>query len=356
MNRKRITAIICALSMIGAIAGCGKTTVVEEYPTQAPEAVSNIDDNTEPEEPEKTEIDDEMPKDSLRTYGSFYYNPTMLGAFGYNNDLVSPEIRKDAIVIMQAVYNHEATVDLSDYAPDPTMVNVAMSMAQASSPICELCNVENEGDGVYRIVYGLEDSIFTQTVSQYEEKLTEAINDTIDPSDTDDQRAYKMYKYLVENMEFDYDSIENMSKSQQINHKNSALAAFVEGCGDYDNFIKNYLFILIQLGVDSNLKGALGSYNEQEDNECEILDEAMLGATYYYFNTIYVNNSWYNCDITFEKIRYDAEKKANPDADYQYSYFGMSDETREKSWHSDSWGLMLPGNKNDVVCNDDLVL
>lgn len=361
MKRNRLISIVCVASMLACIAGCGKAETIVDYPT-ANTTVQNTDNNdagntttAEPAKPSDESV--QLVTDSLRTNGTFYYNPTILNP--EYKDHVSEDLQKEAQAIMSAVYNHDLTIDLSGMKPDKSSVELAADLARLSSPFCELVSFEEDDNGTYRIVYPYEDSVMIEKVAFYEEEVTNMINDRISSTDSDAQRAKIVYKWLVEEFEFDYDSVDvsdgNVEDAPDYEVLDD-LTFMQEKHGGVFNFEYTYTLLMFQLGVNGNIMGSMGSYKAQG---CDYLDELMQTDKTYFYNLFEIGDSWYYCDPFFEKMVLDEEKENYPDAECEFRYFGMSDETRNKSWDVQYkrpvFSLVASKSPSMPKCEEDLV-
>lgn len=357
MKRQRILSVLCIMTLV-LTAGCGKAKTVVNYPipvvskgTEDTGAESNAEEN----DTEKNVTEEPVfEMDSIRSNGKFYFNPEVLNPI--YKEHVSEDIQNDAKAILNAIYNHEQTVDLSKIKPDAPSARLAMGLASLSSAIAEVCYIEEEENGVYRIIYGMDESEFEKLVSDYEEKLTSMIDEIIEPADTDAQRAYKVYKYLVENMEFDYGFLDSLDETSiRESEYVPSIRSFVDGKGEIDAFELNYMYILFQLGIENNIIGSIGRYEPQN---CALLDDIMPTQETFMCNVIHIGDNWYNCNIVFEKVVYDEIKADFESAECEMKYFGMSDDTCDKSWQvhysREIFNIVASKTNGTPECTEDL--
>lgn len=359
MKLKKIISIICISGLLVGTMGCNKEQTVEEYPTEN----HTSGETTEPQDTSDSSLGEDTEEhnldiDSLRTNGVFYYNPTLLNPV--YKDHLSEQLQKEAEMIMEAVYNHDLTIDFSGMPSDFSSINLATELAQLSSPFCEMIYLEAEGNDVYRVVYPYEEPEMKEKIAIYEQTVTDMINERISSTDTDAQRAEIVYKWLIEEFDFDYDSLgsqDTLFESEDEYIRVDDITFVEEKHGDLYNFAYVYVLILHQLGIENNLMGSMGTYEAQG---CEKLDELMLMDKTYFYNLFCIGDSWYYCDLFFEKVVYDSYKEDDPDAECDFTYFGMSDETRNKSWDVQYkrpvFNLVATKSPGMPECAEDLAL
>ncbi len=358
MNIKKYVSIICAISLVTLSAGCGKTETVIEYPTAVSDSGSNEKTETDIKDNESAEQEEtnNTITDTLRTNGTFYYNPTILNPM--YKDHLSEDLQKEAIMIMESVYNHDLTIDFSALKPEESSVKLAMGLAQLSSPFCESITLEEDVNGIYSIIYPYEENVMREKIAFYEKEVSDMINERIRPSATDAERAKIVYEWLVEEFEFDYDSVDSAMGSIETvpGYEGIDDMTFMEvKHGSVFNFDYTYALIMFQLGIDCNIMGSMGSYEAQG---YEYLDELFQTNKTYFYDYFRVGDKWYYCDLFFEKMAFDDAKENYPNAECEFKYFGMSDETRNKSWKVQykSVAINLVPAKSPAMptCSEDL--
>lgn len=358
MKLKKLVSIICTFGMLFFAIGCQRVQTVTEYPTTVHTNGEADNKNDEEAEVPSTETEEEkLVTDSLRTNGKFYYNPTLLNPV--YKDHISEELQTEARMIMEAAYNHDLTIDFSNMKSDYSSVNLATELAMLSSPFCEEISLEDDGNGVYRVVYLYEEQVMKEKVAAYEQIITDMINERISSTATDAERAKIVYKWLIEEFEFDYDSLGNQETLTETDSEYERVddITFVEQKhGDLYNFVYTYVLILHQLGIESNLMGSMGYYEMQGSDK---LDELMSPEKTYFYDMFCIDDTWYYCDLFFEKVVYDEDKEKYPETECEFTYFGMGDETRSKSWHPQYkrpvFNLVATKSPGMPECPEDLV-
>ena len=113
-----------------------------------------------------------------------------------------------------------------------------------------------------------------------------------------------------------------------------------------------YRFILSQLNIECYAVQASGTYYKQDD---EKLDAFMKDAYLNYWNVVVADGKAYNCDLFYEIAILDTQRNENPNATADMTYFGMSDETRKKSFNVSKSSLktlntyMFEDQPSDVI-------
>ena len=338
------------IANIALTAACNNPKTIVDYPEPSTEVIRSTDTGGEVNDiPEEEEIDEAfLPEpDSLREEGKFKYNPSSLNST-FKNQISNPKVIKAARKIMENVYNVEETFVLEDeYEITEAEFNIAYQLATQSSPMVDSVYITREDDTNYKVVYfpkvdfdernqpiygeGLTPEEAKAIFDEYETFVTDMINDNLTSENTDMERAEIIYKALIMNVDCTYsptDTVEDSDDNVSEDSESPMLERVTKGELYIWELPYLYMYFLNQLHVDSMLVWCWGEYQPQN---AELLDTEMGDEENCIWLIVTVDEKPYTCNIIFEKGVLDSQRLIVGDYDPDLQYFGMSDETRDKS-------------------------
>lgn len=360
---KKILATILTVSAsfsLFATTACikPKTVNADEYPSIETANVDNDDTDTK-----DTDNEDDLPNeddavkapvDTLRVKGEFEFNPTAIHPAYLECIKDNPKIVTMSKCILQSIYDVEDTVDLSSVA-DPTSAEfkIALDLAEFSSPIVSTVYIEYSDMEDIKIIYFPKESDGesedSTLVDGYERKdvieiydnfriyITDTINNNLTDENTDLERAEIIMREMVDKLTLYYppedeDSLEEeeMSAEEWEMYQITLVESVSEGNISDWALIELYQFFMTQLNIKSLIVGCQGGYQPQG---CETLDDIMKMRGGWAWNVVTVeDDKSYICDLIFEKIYLDDQRKTVEDYEPELKYFGMSDKKRDESF------------------------
>lgn len=367
---KRVfSAMISALLVLSLlfISACNEKIVdSDDYPTAAihesesdgktADGEKNEDANNDNrEESDGNSIDEILLHeiDSLRENGKFVYNPVTIHPAYLMLTQDNPKAVKAAKKIMQTVYETGSEVEFEEgehYTLNE--LQLAYSLAMISTPLMETVGLNFEDTDNVTIVYFPQystDESGNPEVSEdagrgearekyekFEQYITDTINENITPENSDEERAAIIFGEIVKDFEYvsdaetGYDVIEGSGELQIEHHIPDSLVDCVNsGKINESGMAELYRFFMTQLNIKCINIGAEGQYKSQN---IERTDKEFEDTKMWEWNLIYLGEDSYHCDLYFEKALYDENKAKYEDYEPELEYFGMSDNTRNKSF------------------------
>lgn len=354
---------LCVLSLLFNTACKEKMVDLSDYPTAAVQEnepsgdISNgmESENGDTEESDENQLDEVLlPEiDTLRENGKYVYNPVTVHPAYLMLTYDNPKAVKAAKKIMQTVYEVGSVVEF-DEGEHYTLneLQLAYSLAMVSSPLMETVSLDMEDtDNIaisYFPVYSTEETdtpeISEESSSEearkkyekFEEYITDTINNNITPENTDEERAAIIFAQIVKDLEYiseeetGYDITEGPEELQIQHHIPDSLVDCVNSRKiTSSGMTELYRFFMTQLNIKSTIIGAEGQYKSQN---IERLDSEFEDNRIWEWNIVYLGEYSYHCDLFFEKALYDDNKSKNEEYEPELEYFGMSDNTRNKSF------------------------
>lgn len=356
-----ITSALCAFMLIGNVACAPKTVDFEDYPT--PVAVEKtVEEGSEEgeEEVEEKPVVQDLPEelrpepDTLRERGQYVYNPTAIHPAYREQVKENTRIIRVAKIIMQSVYDLEDIIDLKDEEECTSAeFKLAYQLAAISSPLVNVAyinydDMENitityfpsvEYDEFNEVVYGEESNkdAAKDTFENFENYVTETINNNLTGDSTDAERAEVIYTQIIKDLTLKYsdnedaasieDQVQGLDGQQDVG-KYSLVDQVYAGELDFSSFVMLYQFFMTQLNINCLVVGAMADYQPQNFSK---IDAEMEGSSGWFWEIITVEDKSYNCDILFDKMALDSQREEFEDYEPDLKYFGMSDATRDKS-------------------------
>lgn len=384
-----IMSAVCVLSLLSGTA-CTNTKVVEDYPAPVVQVTDTDEDNQDVttdkdnKEPEEEPLDEVLlPEyDSLREKGVFEFNPVAINPIFKEEMKNNPKIVKVAKLILQSVYDCETEFTLSEeLACTEAEFGLAQRLAALSNPMVEAVRINTTDNENFTIVYfptytrnddmdlemdeGVGPDEARKLFEDFENLTKELVNERITDKDDDMQRAAKIYKSIIENLELDLHDEEEENVDQEtdpiIESMEAANFNIIETINSreltYWCFLEYYQFCLVQLNVKCMLVGSSGQYQSQNVPK---LDEIASGNTGWAWAIIFADEKSYHADMLMDKILLDYQRESFDGYESDMKYFGMGDEKREESfkiYYIVSVESLNPVNQQKVPqCEEDYKL
>ncbi len=361
-NLKRGISLLLSFMMLFAFLmanGCDKAKTIDDYP----EVQVIVDDETEdvdvPEviEDEEIVVAEETIKreyDSIYDTGTFVFNPEAI------NPVVKEEMKnKEASVktaknILNAIHEHKIEFELTcDDEVDEMEFNRGFKLARLASPMARCVDITIVETNKYRISYfptasenGMEifegDTEMSEVenrLNAFEEYITETINNNITADDDYMERARKIYKVLIEDIELveDEQALENSGYANPMEDLRNSYDTDIIDVPEtkklnHFQFISLYDFFLSELNIEHYVIVG-GGDAEDTDVPTESIAETLelVRGNWIWFIVKDEDNKAYNCDILMDKMLLDEQRKTKEDYESDMVYFGISDKTRKES-------------------------
>ena len=376
-------SVACMLFM----SACNSSGSIEDYPEPVIEVSQEPEEQTEEQKEntknikESDEFDEASMSeyDSLSEEGKFRFNPTSLNIYYKLQVKDNPKILKIARKMMEEVFDTAESFELDDDLEcTDSEFNVAYELAVRSNPFMETVIIDRGEENDFHVRYfplgtydEFNDIIYGEGIAPEEAKIIyddyaktieDIVNENLTSDNTEMERAEIIYKVLVENLECDYGEEEN---TEEVEEDLDAIGGYMEpgntfiervtsgtiSPGDYQDL---YFVMMNQLNVDCLLMGCYGQYHNQN---AELLDKDMGGRPQWFWPIVVVDDKAYHCDIFFDKALLDTQRQSFEDYESEMKYFGMSDETREKSmgiYYSTAIGAINPIKRTVIPeCPED---
>ena len=357
--------------------GCdNKPAVIEDYPdTQPVSTVDTGDGNVTVEifeEGDTTGNAEEKKRadDSLFDSGAFIYNPEAINPTYEEEMKNKQESYKAAKNILKAVYNRETVFELTgDDEVDEMDFNRGLKLARYSSPMVSCIDITITDKNTYKISYfpvlsedhselyesDTDMADVERKYTAFEEYVAEAINNNITADDDYMERAEKIYKFMMDDIELVYDE-EILEQAAYTNPFPLMMAFYDTNILDVPEthklnhwqFMLLYDFFLTQLNVKHIIVAGWGAVI---DAPVESISEAydITQDSWSWMIITDENDNSFNCDILMDKMVLDEQRKAQADYESDMLFFGMSDKTRKESvdLRGRAFGLTMDSIKND---------
>ena len=339
--------------------GCEKAKTIEDYPDiQTPvEEITDVEVTPVVDEDEEVVVAKETIN---RGYDSIYDT----GTFVFNPEAVNPAIKEEmknketsykvGIDILNAIHEHKTEFELSgDDEVDELDFNRGFKLARTTSPMATCVDITMVDTNKYKINYFPavsadgsieldEDTDMSEVenrLNAFEEYVTEMINNNITADDDYMERAKKIYKALIEDIELVHDT-EILGKANLSNPMYDIRDSYDTDIIDvpetkklnHYQFLFLYDYFLSELNVEHYV--VLGRTLEKE-YAYDWLDEDMesTGGIWAWMIVADEDNNFYNCDILMDELLLDEQRKTKEDYESDMAFFGMSDKTRSESFN-----------------------
>ena len=360
-NIKKRFSLLLSFVMTFAILmanGCvKKPAVIEDYP----EVQVIVEDETEdvdvPEVIEDEEIvvdKDTVTRgyDSIYETGSFVFNPEAI-SIQYTEEMKNKEASyKAAKIILKALDECEEQIELTEEdGIDDMEFNRGLKLARINSPMAACVDITIVEPNVYKVsyfptisedhreIYESDTDIaeVERKYTAFKEYVTDAINNNITADDDYMERAAKIYKFMIENIELEQDN-EFLETAALTNPMTLILESYDTDIIDvpetqkldYGHFLLLYDYFLTQLNVEHVIDvGGGREYDVPTDSIKEAMD--IIHGNWLWIVVTDEEQYSYHCDILMDKMLLDEQRKSKSDYESDMVFFGMSDDTRNKS-------------------------
>ena len=389
INHKRSISLILSfvMSFVFLMAnGCNKAKTIEDYP----EVQVIVEDETEdvdvPEVIEDEEIvvdKDTVTRgyDSIYETGSFVFNPEAI-SIQYTEEMKNKEASyKAAKIILKALDECKEQIELTEEDEiDDMEFNRGLKLARINSPMAACVDINMTEPNIYKIsyfptisedhreIYESDTDIaeVERKYTAFKEYVTDAINNNITADDDYMERAAKIYKFMIENIELEQDN-EFLETAALTNPMTLMLESYDTDIIDvpetqkldYGHFLLLYDYFLTQLNVEHVIDvGGGREYDVPTDSIKEAMD--IIHGNWLWIVVTDEEQYSYHCDILMDKMALDSQRESFEEYESDMLYFGMSDERRQKSftiYFSRGFETVNPVNSTSVpVCEEDYKL
>jgi hypothetical protein len=360
-NIKKRFSLLLSFVMTFAILmanGCvKKPAVIEDYP----EVQVIVEDETEdvdvPEviEDEEIVVDKDTVNrgyDSIYETGSFVFNPEAI-SIQYTEEMKNKEASyKAAKIILKALDECKEQIELEEEdGIDDMDFNRGLKLARINSPMASCVDITMVEPNVYKISYfptlsedhrelyesDTDIAEVERKYTAFKEYVTDAINNNITADDDYMERAAKIYKFMIENIELEQDN-EFLETAALTNPMTLMLESYDTDIIDvpetqkldYGHFLLLYDYFLTQLNVEHVIDvGGGREYDVPTDSIKEAMDT--INGNWLWIVVTDEEQYSYHCDILMDKMLLDEQRKSKSDYESDMVFFGMSDDTRNKS-------------------------
>ena len=338
--------------------GCNnKPAVIEDYPEvevtpveEVIEEVTSVVDEDEEVVVAKETID--RGYDSIYDTGSFIYNPEAINPY-IKDEMKNKEASyKAAIIILKAIHERQTEIELSDEdGIDDMDFSRGFKLARMSNPEAACIDITMVESNIYKISYfptvsadgheifegDISMSEVENRLSAFEEYVTNTINNNITADDDYMERAEKIYKVLIEDIELVEDE-ELLIKSGRSNPMDEVLASYDTAIIDVTEnkklnqfqFIFLYDFFLSELNIKHVYAASVGDIGDVPTDSIKEALELTYGV-WYWMIVADEENNFYHCDILMDKMLLDEQRRTQKDYESDMVFFGISDKTRKET-------------------------
>ena len=360
-NMKKRFSLLLSFVMTFAILmanGCvKKPAVIEDYPEVEVTPVEEVIEEVTPVEDEvagRTNPADDPNReyDSIWDTGSFIYNPEAINPY-IKDEMKNKEASYTAAkIILKAIYERQTEIELSDEdGIDDMDFSRGFKLARMSNPEVACIDITMVESNEYKISYfptvsadgheifegDISMSEVENRLSAFEEYVTNTINNNITADDDYMERAEKIYKVLIEDIELVEDE-ELLIKSGRSNPMDEVLASYDTAIIDVTEnkklnqfqFIFLYDFFLSELNIKHVYAASVGDIGDVPTDSIKEALELTYGV-WYWMIVADEENNFYHCDILMDKMLLDEQRRTQKDYKSDMVFFGISDKTRKET-------------------------
>ena len=359
------TSILLIFLLLFATACKDKKISVEDYPE--PESVVK-------EEKERQEYtseadlsgamtDEEFEEfianpDPFEKNGNFIYNPANIPENLCRKYRDNPKVIANARHILCAIYNFDSEFEIpTEDVLSAEEFFLAYELACEASPMTYGATVDSEDYQHFTVsylpsftVYQEDDGSFTaETIENdnpahakevfegFIEYVTSTINKNVDKDAPQMEKAKAVYRALANDFTIDWDlfgmslveSDDFTDGSVDIISKNTLIEGVWEKKLDQYQLALFYQFMMYQLNIECMCVSGSGTYHKKNIEE---LDNYMADLWQNTWNVVVSDGKAYNCDLFMEIAVLENRKITNPGSEADLTYFGMSDDTHDKTY------------------------
>ncbi len=161
------------------------------------------------------------------------------------------------------------------------------TLASLFPPAClKVTDVSDDGtvpyeNGVGRIYYTMPVEEYVVRQAEFEELITDILNSTLEPDDTDFEKCLKLYLYVAENYEYD--------DGMEPDGDGAFYRTFITKRGMCVDYGAVYGYLLLQVGIDGLDIGCF------EPDMCHAWTYVVLNGQGYHVDTTWALTSCYEC-------------------------------------------------------------
>ena len=359
-------------------AGCYNAKTVTGYPVDMINGEEEeTDTDTVEEENVNTyeeEIPEFMPNDSpFNQHGEFVYNPVALRPGISNYYSTEEDILYMAKQILETVNGSEKEMTLSFGHPvDKEDFDEAMEIALMSNPLVYNAVFETTDYLAFTIKYPdyfgaldeygafepekyvEDDTDISAEIDEFRDFIEDTINDNVSFDDTDMEKAYKIYKYLIENYNIADDDFAYYETDIDPNFKSVLHIDVLRHLRNdrlyLHEILKLYQFMLTQLNIKTMYCGLSGKLVDQSylkissDNPYWKNVDALI---------IEIDNVDYLCNMYFDYLDYKFFPISENDNEAACNNFAASKATINKTFLIDNVAYYID-MEPDILEWDDL--
>ena len=359
-NLKRGMSLGLSIVMTFAVLmanGCEKAKTIDDYPeVQVPvEEITDVEVTPVVDEDEEVVVAKETINrgyDSIYDTGKFIYNPEAINPY-IKDEMKNKEASyKAAKIILKAIYERQTEIELSDEdGIDDMDFSRGFKLARMSNPEAACIDITMVDTNKYKINYfptvsadgheifegDISMSEVENRLSAFEEYVTNTINNNITADDDYMERAEKIYKVLIEDIELVEDE-ELLIKSGRSNPMDEVLASYDTAIIDVTEnkklnqfqFIFLYDFFLSELNIKHVYAASVGDIGDVPTDSIKEALELTYGV-WYWMIVADEENNFYHCDILMDKMLLDEQRRTQKDYKSDMVFFGISDKTRKET-------------------------
>ena len=365
-----ITCVLTAFFSLTFTACKEKQIEIDDYPqpiqtVEEDENVANESDSDKKNEDDSeekaltdTELEALLDAPDPFEKGIFTFNPRCIPFYMAQKYKDRPEVIMNALAYLEAVYNQDTEFEM----PTEDKLDIegyidALELAEMSNPMISAVRLDTEDFLHYKVVYlpkfilveneenGFPDIMPGEAENQDEAKrvigdfvdyICETVNKNVSADDSDIEKARAVYEGLANDLgivdleNYKDGTVIYAEDIEEMLNRRTLIEGALEKKLDQMETARLYRFILSQLNIECYAVQASGTYYKQND---EKLDAFMKDAYFNVWNVVVSDGKAYNCDLFYEIAILDTIKKDNSNATADMTYFGMSDETRNKSFN-----------------------
>lgn len=220
-----------------------------------------------------------------------------------------------------AVLNHETEF----VCQEEKNTWIFLSFANYVCPIvAELVDDVTYRDGIASIVYSVDEKTADEMIHNFKQRIEELLNESIEPGDSDSQKAVLLFYNYVNKLSYDFDALYSTDNAEW-----SVYRGLMDYTGICQSFAGGYSYLCNQCGIQATV--VYGPSDTR--NEYHVWSLVKIGDNYYYMDPTY--NTRENSGL---------------------SYFGMTTEERikQEDYYPENYNIAFTNtlNGNDVQVTD----
>lgn len=190
--------------------------------------------------------------------------------------------------------------------------------------ISKLVDDVSYNDGSATIAYSVDEKTANEMIDNFEQRIEELLNESIEPGDTDSQKAVLLFYNYVNKLTYDFDALYSTDNGEW-----SVYRGLMDYTGICQSFAGGYSYLCNQCGIQATV--VYGPSDSK--NAYHVWSLVKIGDNYYYMDPTY--NTRENSGL---------------------SYFGMTTEERikQEDYYPENYNIAFTNilNGNDVQVTD----